>query len=186
MRTATAASRPPLVDLAPARGLSLWQPWAQLVAIGAKRVETRGWYTSYRGPLLIHAAREWSIELARTCLRPEFAAALWPEGRPRRAPELLPRGRVVAVVRLASVFRFDGHTAEAVGPREAAFGDFAPGRFGFRLADVVELPEPVPMRGRQGLWTPTAAEYSAILRALPGGVLPEASGSSCRRQQRLF
>jgi hypothetical protein len=36
--------------------LTLTQPWATLVAIGAKRIETRAWQTSYRGPLAIHAA----------------------------------------------------------------------------------------------------------------------------------
>jgi hypothetical protein len=35
------------------KALTLIQPWASLVAIGAKRVETRGWRTSYRGPLAI-------------------------------------------------------------------------------------------------------------------------------------
>ena len=40
--------------------LSLWQPWASLVVIGAKRFETRSWPTNYRGPLLIHAAQRWS------------------------------------------------------------------------------------------------------------------------------
>ena len=37
--------------------LSLWQPWATLMAIGAKKIETRHWYTRYRGPLVIHAAK---------------------------------------------------------------------------------------------------------------------------------
>lgn len=36
--------------------LTLWQPWASLVAIGAKTIETRGWATPYRGPIAIHAA----------------------------------------------------------------------------------------------------------------------------------
>src|SRR4051812_42520238 len=36
--------------------LSLTQPWASLVAIGAKQIETRSWRTHYRGPLLIHAS----------------------------------------------------------------------------------------------------------------------------------
>lgn len=36
--------------------LTLTQPWATLVAIGAKKIETRSWNTSYRGELLIHAA----------------------------------------------------------------------------------------------------------------------------------
>lgn len=37
--------------------LSLHQPWASLVAWGIKTIETRSWQTSYRGPLLIHAAK---------------------------------------------------------------------------------------------------------------------------------
>ena len=36
--------------------LTLTQPWATLVAIGAKKIETRSWSASYRGPLAIHAA----------------------------------------------------------------------------------------------------------------------------------
>ena len=39
------------------KALSLTQPWATLVVIGAKRIETRSWHTSYVGPLLIHAAK---------------------------------------------------------------------------------------------------------------------------------
>lgn len=35
------------------KALSLWQPWATLIAIGAKQWETRGWRTAYRGPLAI-------------------------------------------------------------------------------------------------------------------------------------
>lgn len=35
--------------------LTLTQPWATLVAIGVKCIETRSWQKAYRGPLLIHA-----------------------------------------------------------------------------------------------------------------------------------
>ena len=38
------------------KALTLHQPWASLIAIGAKKIETRSWATSYRGPLAIHAA----------------------------------------------------------------------------------------------------------------------------------
>lgn len=38
------------------KALTLHQPWATLVAIGVKRIETRSWSTKYRGPLAIHAA----------------------------------------------------------------------------------------------------------------------------------
>lgn len=39
------------------KAITLTQPWATLVAIGAKRIETRSWATRYRGPLAIHAAK---------------------------------------------------------------------------------------------------------------------------------
>jgi hypothetical protein len=38
------------------RALSLKQPWAALLVHGHKTIEVRRWPTSYRGPLLIHAA----------------------------------------------------------------------------------------------------------------------------------
>lgn len=38
------------------KALTLYQPWATLVAAGIKTIETRSWRTSYRGPLAIHAA----------------------------------------------------------------------------------------------------------------------------------
>ena len=37
--------------------LSLWEPWATLMAIGAKKIETRSWATSYRGWLAIQASK---------------------------------------------------------------------------------------------------------------------------------
>lgn len=38
------------------KALTLWQPWASLIAVGDKTIETRSWSTKYRGPLAIHAA----------------------------------------------------------------------------------------------------------------------------------
>ncbi|MFV0399180.1 MAG: ASCH domain-containing protein [Oscillospiraceae bacterium] len=38
------------------KAITIWQPWASLLACGAKKYETRSWVTSYRGPIAIHAA----------------------------------------------------------------------------------------------------------------------------------
>jgi hypothetical protein len=38
-------------------GLSIRQPWAALIALGRKTIEIRTWKTSFRGPVLIHAAK---------------------------------------------------------------------------------------------------------------------------------
>jgi hypothetical protein len=37
--------------------LSVRQPWAWLLVNGYKDIENRTWYTSYRGPCLIHAGK---------------------------------------------------------------------------------------------------------------------------------
>lgn len=37
--------------------ITLWQPWATLIALGIKKFETRSWSTRYRGKLAIHAAK---------------------------------------------------------------------------------------------------------------------------------
>lgn len=39
------------------KAISLWQPWASLIAAGVKSIETRGWPTNYRGQIAIHAAK---------------------------------------------------------------------------------------------------------------------------------
>lgn len=37
------------------KALTIRQPWASLIALGVKTIETRSWKTDYRGPLAIHA-----------------------------------------------------------------------------------------------------------------------------------
>jgi hypothetical protein len=45
------------IDWDHARCLSLYQPWASLVALNIKTIETRSWATKYRGRLAVHAAK---------------------------------------------------------------------------------------------------------------------------------
>jgi hypothetical protein len=81
------------------KALTVAQPWATLIAIGAKRIETRSWTTRHRGPLAIHAAHAFpriARDLARTSPFAEALAA-------GRAPLLLPRGVVVATCTLVDV-----------------------------------------------------------------------------------
>jgi len=129
------------------KALTLRQPWASLVATGRKAVETRGWSTRYRGCLAIHAG------LARPSIPPALRLALgeagaWP-------PEDLPRGVVLAVVRLVDcrVIGADGRPEGcALDAAELAFGDYRPGRFAWLLEDVRALGVPVAARGALGLW----------------------------------
>ena len=37
------------------KALTIQQPWASLITMGVKIIETRSWSSKYRGPLAIHA-----------------------------------------------------------------------------------------------------------------------------------
>lgn len=195
------------------KALSLWQPWASLVRPDVKTIETRSWSTSYRGWLIIHAAKRWH-------------RGAWPEGLLAAVDELcgiasypdaLPLGAIVATARLVDcvpmvqfLSRGPGDEPDPAwtpcdGPEppmpclainsdttsltlhrpyrdvtdQLPFGDYRPGRFAWLLDDIKPTAErcpdcavmrgvaiascwtchgvgrcdPIPARGRQGLWT---------------------------------
>lgn len=129
------------------KAVSLWQPFAQLIAVGAKRHETRHWATDYRGQLAIHASK--TLDLAGA--PDELCLSALGIGWRDRAP----LGAVVAVCDLV-----DCHHAAALVDRitraDHAAGNFAYGRFAWQLARVRALKAPIPLVGRQRLfnWTP--------------------------------
>jgi hypothetical protein len=149
----------------PTHALTLTQPWATLVALGAKTIETRSWSTAYRGPIAIHAAKGFPGEARDLCSVSPFRQVLQAAGI-RGATEL-PTGVIVCVTEIDHCYRFAEQSDDAIRsfsrkgklPEfEALFGDFSPGRFGFRLNGVFRLTNPVPARGMLNLWRidPTA------------------------------
>lgn len=157
------------------KALTLTQPYASLAAIGAKRIETRSWSTSYRGPLAIHAGVGLGPVggkrgLTTLCAEPVFFRALEPHcrvvyrnGSDTIDPDDLPLGAVVATCTLVDVvptglYRPVTHGDQTwqVPPgnmsQEYSFGDYTPGRFAWLLANVRRLPEPVLVKGALGLW----------------------------------
>ena len=143
------------------KAITLTQPWATLVAIGAKQIETRGWATAYRGPLAIHAGKGLGPvgglrELEELCNRVPFRSVLrqhlkrGPNGGNWLQPDL-PLGKIVATVELYDI----RPTAEFIGEisvQERAFGDYSAGRYAWLLRNVQMLPAPIECRGALGLW----------------------------------
>jgi activating signal cointegrator 1 len=126
------------------KALSMTQPWASLVVLGAKKFETRSWRTPYRGPLVIHAAKfmpRWAIELCR--YEPYYSALQ------RVYP--LPRGAIIGVVSLDLCFPTES-IADTISPDERAFGDWAKGRWAWQFSHPVQLEKPVTWKGSLGLW----------------------------------
>ncbi len=133
------------------RALTLDQPWATLVAIGAKKIETRGWWTYHRGLLAIHASRNFNVAHKNLIyVNKYFRKAL-----SGIALSDFPRGCIIATCDLVECWEIKEGPL-LIDDREKAFGDYTPGRYMWVLENVKKFDKPIPARGFTGLWEWTA------------------------------
>jgi activating signal cointegrator 1 len=152
--------------LAAMRALTLWQPWASLIAYGGKRWETRSWRTDYRGELLIHAAQRQAPPIADPKFIEEAIQVLG-----HADFNVLPAGTVVAVCELTACYRITATAPQQADERELTdcmwltyphdisgaarelrFGDWSLDRYVWRLENVRRLVQPVPLKGQRRLF----------------------------------
>lgn len=133
------------------KAITLWQPWATLMIMGAKTIETRSWATSHRGPLIIHASKRWTDEEEFYFYRAPFNSVLRSYGITE--PKDLPFGAALGTVWVLAMTRTE-QLRKTIPFEEKAFGNYEPGRWGW-VTDVSKLERfdaPVPIKGAQGLW----------------------------------
>ena len=121
------------------RAITLWRPWAQLVALGVKLVENRAkLHTSWRGPLFIHAGQRWDEDGARM--------GRWHGHRIR---EQNAETGYLALATLADVHHADDDVACRCDLEWAEDGVWH-----WCLTDIRPFNRAVPLPGRQGLFKP--------------------------------
>lgn len=114
------------------KAIVIRQPWAWAIIAGIKQIENRTWSTRYRGPLAIIAGS------SRASLKrgSSFLAKL-----DVQIPPNLTFGALIGTVELVDVV-----------PATNARGPFAEGPWCWLLANPQPLANPIPMRGRLGLF----------------------------------
>ena len=144
------------------KAITLYQPWASLIAVGVKTIETRNW-----APLAVLGQRI-AIHAAKRPPRiqelPGDISWEWTKG--------LPRGTVVATARVVKVGRVHSNTGphgtmklfrsnhQGTALRSWQFepftpdkyGDYSLGRWLWFLADIKPVDPPISAVGRQGFW----------------------------------
>jgi hypothetical protein len=146
------------------KALTLWQPWATLIAMGAKSIETRCWSTGYRGEIAIHSAAKmppaWLGASSRTDPFRDELADLFSVRRDRdeRAGKHvddilrgLPYGKVVCIVNLVKIEE-TSVAQQYISDRERVFGNYEDGRFAWHLELVEVIEPPIPVKGNRMLW----------------------------------
>jgi activating signal cointegrator 1 len=114
---------------------------------GLKKNETRSWYTSHRGWLAIHAAKkkfnpnDYLAEFAWECRHQD----IW--------PDRLTYGAVLCIVKMVGCEKTE-RVEPAISCGERLWGNYEPQRYAWITSpmDMIVLPEPIPLRGHQGLF----------------------------------
>lgn len=128
--------------------LSVWQPWATLLARQVKAIETRSyaWRGSMPCAFAIHAAKK-----KHSFLR-DYADKFRSMGLLADLYDELPFGAVVGCGVLADCLSTSFLMQKGrINKIEEALGDFSPNRFGWMFSRMEEI-EPIAMPGQQGPW----------------------------------
>jgi activating signal cointegrator 1 len=158
------------------KALTLWQPWASLVAMGVKKIETRSWTTKYRGPIAIHSARrfppDWlgasrHSQAFQSELRSVFSTTL--QCQMERKVYELPRGCILCTVILLGIERTED-VRDGLDDRERVFGNYEDGRYAWHFELSLVLPHAIPVKGNRMLWNWTNSGSGPVLggRGEPG------------------
>ena len=163
------------------KALTIWQPWASLITSGIKKYETRSWPTKYRGPIAIHAAKQTDPDVFQGLLcKQKTIEQLIKCGITPENVDDLPHGAIIGTAELVNVWKIVLHpgpdidkarhiplgaeslTTDRHAPdfgayfvpteQEMAFGNWIPGGYAWELQNVKILSEPIPIKGKQGLW----------------------------------
>ena len=128
--------------------LTLYQPWASLIAARKKTIETRHW----RAPnsligeyIAIHAGKKY-VYVPYPRFQNFLILCLDESVRKN-----YPAGKVLCIARLDSCVQIKSN-GDLPGMPERIFGDFSKGRWMWNLSGIRLFDPPIATRGRQGLW----------------------------------
>ena len=138
------------------KAFTVHQPYAQLLAIGAKQYETRPVPTKYRGKIAIHAGKSYD-SMNTIFTETEWAGETWHK---RHDAIILAFNQAGVYQRLAYgaiigyadlVGRYPVEDIKNLAGTERLFGDWSAGRYAWEIANA-HMITPLPYKGQLGLW----------------------------------
>lgn len=135
--------------------LTIWRPWTTCILRHGKTTENRGWETSHRGPIWIHAGKRFDNDALTFAAQLGITLSRFPVDHPMG---------IVAQADLVDVLdcQLGGGTCQC-GPWAVRW------EYHWQLTNVRELTTPIACNGAQGLWYPAAGltDTAAFREAAP-------------------
>lgn len=144
--------------------LSIIEPFATLIAIKEKKIETRSWKTNYRGRIAIHVSKNIDKEGKESCLKSEFFKVLdnkyiFKNGNNKiqynfNFGSIIAIGDLVDCVQMEELYEDYAilKSGIKVEGNEFIFGDYTPGRYAWIIDNIQLLDKPIEVKGHLGLW----------------------------------
>lgn len=161
------------------KAITIYQPYASLIAEGHKIYEPRAFYTKYRGPIAIHSARVIDPDVFKFMLCP-ISTVLELErcGVNAYNVDNLSRSTIIAMAELVDIWEVEKSTIGGeivlrklkntdnlhhcqyrptattitLDRKEAALGDWHKGTYAWEFRNVKALELPIPAKGSPRLW----------------------------------
>ena len=132
----------------PAVAISILQPWAWFIVNGFKDVENRTWPTRFRGPVLIHTGKKFSVEVVHADAQLAIEAA---RTQGHALPDKLTlqdfKDQVGGIVGVATI-------TGCVQGHKSPWASREPGTWHWTITDARPLPF-MPLRGMLGFFPVT-------------------------------
>ena len=124
--------------------LSLTEPYATLIKLGKKKIETRSFKTNYRGELYIHAS---STKIPKEWKNNKELMELV-DGND------LNFGYIILKCKLVDCVYMDEEFLDKIKKDKLEFicGDYRLGRYAWILEDIEVLDKPLFAKGKLGIW----------------------------------
>ena len=121
--------------------LSIKEPFATLIKDGVKIYETRSWKTNYRGEIYIHA----SLSLSKSERLESASKYLKSEIKP---------GCILCKCELVDCIPMTDEFIKYINEEtsEYDYGLYSEGRYAWKLKVLEVLDEPIPAKGKLGIW----------------------------------
>ena len=124
--------------------ISIKEPFASLIMLGIKNIETRSWKTNYRGEIYIHAS---------------LTNSKIDEERKEKLLKLLPdnfefnKGYIICKAKLIDCVYMDDKYIEKIKKDKINYlcGRYEVGRYAWILENV-EVIDKIPAKGKLGIW----------------------------------
>lgn len=156
------------------RAITVRQPWAWAIVHGGKDVENRSRNIagSYRGPVAIHAGLAFDNQAADTSPFVQAWHEVWPTKHPATCdPRIVPQGAIIGVVDLVDAHpasHVDSHTSpDGVTVNRSCCQPWGMlNHHHLVLKNPRALKNPIPAKGKLGLWKPGQELIEAINKEL--------------------